>query len=67
MSAKSMDVVSLRDTVVCEYRRCARLFTTVHAEGIGQRVEAICGERGANVAGILTRGSLDSRTAEISR
>ncbi|MCC6214737.1 MAG: hypothetical protein IT376_07695, partial [Polyangiaceae bacterium] len=44
MSAKSMDVFSLRDTVVGEYRKFATSFTTIHAEDIRQQVEAIYAE-----------------------
>ena len=41
MSAHNMDVFSLRDTVVGEYRRFATSFTRIHAEDIRQQVEAI--------------------------
>lgn len=36
-----MDVFSLRDTVVGEYRKFATSFTTIHAEDIRRQVEAI--------------------------
>lgn len=80
---KSMDVFSLRDTVVGEYRKFATSFTTIHAEDIRQQVEAIYAEgrfwpepliqinpsykRGANLAGLITGGAIDPRTAEIFR
>jgi superfamily II DNA/RNA helicase len=44
MSAKSMDVFSLRDTVVGEYKKFATSFTTIHADDIRQQVEAIYGK-----------------------
>ena len=83
MSAKWMDVFSLRDTVVGEYRKFATSFTTIHAEDIRQQVEAIYAEgrfwpepliqinpsykRGANLASLITGGALEPRTAEIFR
>ena len=44
MSAKSLDVFSLRDAVVGEYKKFATSFTTIHAEDIRQQVEAIYAE-----------------------
>lgn len=44
MSQQSMDVFSLRDTVVQEYSRFATSFTTIHADDIRQQVEAIYAE-----------------------
>ena len=44
MGTKSMDVFSLRDAVVGEYRKFARSFTTIHAEDIRRQVEAIYDE-----------------------
>ena len=41
MSAKSLDVFSLRDAVVGEYKKFATSFTTIRAEDIRQQVEAI--------------------------
>jgi RAD3-like DEAD/DEAH box helicase/uncharacterized protein DUF1998/helicase-like protein len=83
MSAKSMDVFSLRDAVVGEYRKFATSFTTIHAEDIRQQVEAIYAEgrfwpepliqinpsykRGANLASLISGGALDPRTADIFR
>jgi RAD3-like DEAD/DEAH box helicase/uncharacterized protein DUF1998/helicase-like protein len=78
-----MDVFSLRDTVVGEYRKFATSFTTIHAEDIREQIEAIYAEgrfwpepliqinpsykRGANLAEIITSGALDPRTADIFR
>ena len=36
-----MDVFSLRDTVIGEYRKFATSFTTVHAKDIRDQIEAI--------------------------
>lgn len=41
MSVKSLDVFSLRDAVVGEYKKFATSFTTIHAEDIRQQVDAI--------------------------
>ena len=41
MTAKSMDVFSLRDTVVGEYEKFATSFTTIHADDIREKVGAI--------------------------
>ena len=41
MSIKSLDVFSLRDTVIGEYKKFATSFTTIHAEDIRKQVEAI--------------------------
>ena len=41
MSAKSLDVFSLRDAVVGEYKNFATSFTTIRAQDIRQQVEAI--------------------------
>jgi hypothetical protein len=41
VTTRSMDVFSLRDTVVGKYRRLATSFTKFHAEDIRQQVEAI--------------------------
>ncbi len=83
MSAKSLDVFSLRDSVVSEYRKFATSFTTIHAEDIRQQVEAIYAEgrfwpdpliqinpsykRGANLEALIAGGALDPRTADIFR
>lgn len=39
-----MDVFSLRDTIVGEYRKFATSFTTIHAEDIREKVEATYAE-----------------------
>lgn len=44
MKPRSMDVFSLRDTVVAEYKKFATSFTTIHAADIRQQVEAIYAE-----------------------
>jgi len=44
MSNPSMDVFSLRDSVVEEYRRFATSFTTIHAQDIRRQVGAIYAE-----------------------
>jgi hypothetical protein len=78
-----MDVFSLRDTVVGEYRKFATSFTTIHAEDIRRQVEAIYSEgrfwpepliqinphykRGASLEGLVTGGVVDPRSAEIFR
>ena len=38
---KSLDIFSLRDSVVGEYKKFATSFTTIHAEDIRHQVEAI--------------------------
>jgi len=41
MSTKGLDVFSLRDSVVADYKRFATSFTTIYADDIRQQVEAI--------------------------
>ena len=41
MSTGTLDVFSLRDSVVDEYKRFATSFTTIHADDIREQVEAI--------------------------
>jgi hypothetical protein len=41
MSAKLMDVFSLRDTVVGEYRKFATSFTTIFADDLRKQIDAI--------------------------
>lgn len=41
MTTKGLDVFSLRDSVVGEYKKFATSFTTIHADDIRQQVEAI--------------------------
>ena len=83
MSGKSMDVFSLRDSIVAEYRKFATSFTTIHAADIRAKVETIYGEgrfwpdpliqinpsykRGANIETLVAAGALDPRIAEIFR
>lgn len=44
MSVRNMDVFSLRDTVVDEYKKFATSFTTIHAEDIREQVNAVYAE-----------------------
>ncbi|MGE3841583.1 MAG: DEAD/DEAH box helicase [Vicinamibacterales bacterium] len=83
MSGKSMDVFSLRDSIVGEYRKFATSFTTIHAEDIRTQVEAIYSQgrfwpdpllqinpsykRGLDLETLIRNGALDPRTAEIFR
>jgi superfamily II DNA/RNA helicase len=78
-----MDVFSLRDSIVGEYRKFATSFTTIHAEDIRTQVEAIYAKgrfwpdpllqinpsykRGLNIETLVANGALDPRTAEIFR
>lgn len=78
-----MDVFSLRDAVVNEYRKFATSFTTIHAEDIRQQVEAIYSQgrfwpdpliqinpsykRGRGLETLITDGPLDQGTSEIFR
>ncbi len=83
MTTKSMDVFSLRDTVVGEYRKFATSFTTIRAEDIRQQVEAIYGQdrywpepliqinpsykRTTTVEKLAASGMLEPKSAEIFR
>lgn len=78
-----MDVFSLRDSIVGEYRKFATSFTTIHADDIRAKVEAIYSEgrfwpdpllqinpsykRGLNLETLIANGALDPRTADIFR
>ena len=78
-----MDIFSLRDSIVGEYRKFATSFTTIHADDIRAQVEAIYAQgrfwpdpliqinpsykRGANIETLIAGGALDPRTAEIFR
>ena len=78
-----MDVFSLRDTVVGEYKQFARSFTTIHAEDIRRQIAAIYDEnrywpepliqinpsykRGATVDALAAEGTLTQKTADIFR
>ncbi len=79
--SRSMDVFSLRDSVVHEYEQFATSFTTIHAGDIREQVDAIYAEkrywpepliqinpnyrRTATVADLVAAGSLDPGCAEI--
>jgi superfamily II DNA/RNA helicase len=81
MSAQSLDVFSLRETVVGEYKKFATSFTTIRAEDIQKRVAAIYArdrywpepliqinpsyKRSTSVAKLVANGSLDPVCAEI--
>ena len=41
MSAASMDVFALRDSVISEYKKFATSFTTMYADDIREKVQAI--------------------------
>jgi hypothetical protein len=83
MSGKSMDVFSLRDSIISEYRKFATSFTTIHAEDIRAEVERIYADgrfwpdpllqinpnykRGLSLETLIASGALEPRTAEIFR
>lgn len=83
MTAKSMDVFSLRDAVVDDYRKFATSFTTIHADDIREQVAAIYAEGrywpepliqinpsyqgGASVDRLVADGVLDAGCADIFR
>ncbi|MDC0743212.1 DEAD/DEAH box helicase [Polyangium mundeleinium] len=83
MSGKSMDVFSLRDSIVAEYRKFATSFTTIHADDIRSQVEALYAKgrfwpdpliqinpsykRGANIETLIAGGALAPGTADIFR
>ncbi len=78
-----MDVFSLRDAVVGENKKFATSFTTIYADDIRQKVEAIYAQErywpepliqvnpsykaGKSVDELVADGALDPRTAEIFR
>lgn len=78
-----MDVFSLRDSLVDDYKRFATSFTTIQAEDIRTQVEAIYGQgrfwpdpllqinpsykRGLNLETLIANGALDPRTADVFR
>ncbi len=78
-----MDVFSLRDSVVGEYKKFATSFTKIHAEDIRQQVEAIYAEerywpepltqttatyrRGAPIDELVRAGTLDAMCGTIFR
>ncbi|MBI3074427.1 MAG: DEAD/DEAH box helicase [Deltaproteobacteria bacterium] len=81
MTANIMDVFSLRDTVVGDYKKFATSFTKIHDEGIRRQVEQIYAagrfwpdpliqinpsfKRGENLSALVADDALDPRTAEI--
>lgn len=83
MTARGMDVFSLRDTVVGEYCKFATSFTTIHADDIRAQVQAIYDEGrfwpeplvqinpsycdGDTLDRLVAAGELEARTAEIFR
>ncbi|MBI5500477.1 MAG: DEAD/DEAH box helicase [Deltaproteobacteria bacterium] len=83
MSTRSLDVFSLRDAVIGEYRKFATSFTTIHAEDIRRQVAEIYAEnrywpdpliqinpnykRTTTVEMLAADGVLDPRCAEIFR
>lgn len=81
MSGKSMDVFSLRDSVVGEYRQFATSFTKIHAPDIRAQVDAIYAQerywpepllqinpnfkRTTDVRSLVAQGALDPACADI--
>lgn len=81
MSAGTLDVFALRDSVVDEYKRFATSFTTIHADDIREQVEAIYDEgrywpepliqinpsyrRATSVTQLVAQGVLEPGCAEI--
>jgi hypothetical protein len=81
MNAKGLDVFSLRDSVVDEYKKFATSFTKIFADDIRRQVEAIYAKgrfwpdpliqinpsfkRGANLEALVSGGALHPRTADI--
>ena len=83
MGAKTMDVFSLRESVIREYQKFATSFTTIHAPDIREQVETIYKKgrfwpdpliqinpsykRGESLEALIASGALDPRTSEIFR
>jgi Lhr-like helicase len=81
VASKSLDIFSLRDAVVGEYRKFATSFTTIQAEDIRRQVEAIYAQgrfwpdpliqinphykHGTSLDALVAGGALDARTSEI--
>ena len=79
--SKSLDIFSLRDAVVSEYKKFATSFTTIHAEDIRQQVEAIYAQerywpepliqinpsykRSTDIKALVAGGVLEARCADI--
>jgi hypothetical protein len=83
MTTPSLDVFSLRDSVVNEYKGFATSFTTIHSHDIREQVEAIYAQqrywpepliqinpsykRSTDVAALVAAGLLERGSAEIFR
>lgn len=83
MTSNTLDVFSLRDAVVSDYRQFATSFTTIYAHDIRDQVEAIYArgtywpqpliqinpsyKRGANIQTLVDAGQVDAATADIFR
>jgi Lhr-like helicase len=83
LGSKSLDVFSLRDSVVAEYKKFATSFTTIRAADIREQIEAIYGtdrywpepliqinpnyRRTTTVDALASKGVLHPRTADIFR
>jgi hypothetical protein len=81
MSAPTLDVFSLRESIVNEYKHFATSFTTIHANDIREQVEAICAQnrywpepliqinpsykRSTDISKLVDHHILDPRCAEI--
>src|SRR5688572_2833349 len=81
MSARSMDVFALRDSIVVEYKKFATSFTTIHAADIRQQVDAIYAQgrfwpepliqinpsykSGVSLDSLIASGAIDSRVRDI--
>jgi ATP-dependent helicase YprA (DUF1998 family) len=81
MSAPTLDVFSLRESIVNEYKHFATSFTTIHAKDIREQVEAIYEQnrywpepliqinpsykRSTDISTLVDHNILDSRCAEI--
>src|SRR5262245_5680196 len=81
--SKTLDIFSLRDSVVSEYKKFATSFTTIHAEDIRGQVEAIYAQerywpepliqinpnykRSTSIEALVSAGVLEPRCADIFR
>ena len=81
MTTRSLDVFSLRDSVVDEYKRFATSFTTIHSQDIRAQIEAIYAQerywpepliqinpsykRTTDVAALVSAGMLEPGCADI--
>ena len=82
-SAPALDVFALRDSVVDEYKRFAKSFTTIHAPDIREQIEDIYADnrywpepliqinpsykRSTDVGTLVANGALDPGCADIFR